>query len=152
MTETTDEATTAEEIGTDELVERGRKISEMVDDEEARVLAEEAAEAEEHSAGFPCPVCGNNIELPNVPEQDPDTERCDVCKGWGMTATGSFLPDFAVAPCSKCQGRGWNQKQIQWVPPAELGGEQGEGSRVVAAENPELPALVLPDLTSLKVG
>lgn len=134
------------------LRERGAQIAAMVEAEAAEAEAETEAETEAEPAAYPCPVCGSEIDIPNQPKQDPNTERCTQCDGWGMTASGSLIPDAAVGPCSLCSGRGYNNVAPVYVPPSEFTHGGGETPRRVEAVNPEFPPLVVPDLSQVKVG
>jgi DnaJ-class molecular chaperone len=58
-----------------------------------------------------CPLCGGGAIVPDVVNQDPERETCDVCGGLGMLATGSLLADSAMATCSHCAGAGYKWKE-----------------------------------------
>ena len=49
-------------------------------------------------------------------KQDPDTEMCDVCNGYGETLTGSPVPGKEFKLCGKCSGNGYATKEqtIAW--------------------------------------
>lgn len=83
------------------------RIARMVEEEEKR--AEEPAEDER-------------------PPDDPETEECPQCHGWGKTLTGSRVPEEASRQCPFCTGRGWVEKYRleDWARKLE---EQAQGAQ-----------------------
>lgn len=78
----------------------------------------------------PCPLCADGypgIRLPVMPspdalaavkaeigepvdpplQDDPYSQRCDKCDGWGKVLTGSKVPGRTTAVCADCNGDGW---------------------------------------------
>ena len=41
-----------------------------------------------------------------VPD-DPEARTCETCAGWGVTKTGSKVPNNTVRNCPRCKGIGW---------------------------------------------
>lgn len=148
------ETVTGDETATDNLSpqEKGERIAAMVDAEEARVLAAEAAETEDETTVFPCPVCGGDIALPNAPKQDPNKVRCNACDGWGMTATGSMAPDMQVAPCTVCDGRGWQPIHAVYTPPVPVPEQPPENLTQNAEPVGEFPPVAPVDISQVKLG
>jgi hypothetical protein len=60
-----------------------------------------------------CPHClGLGVDLTygeGAPEyeDDPTTQVCPVCVGWGSVRTGSRVPDQSIGPCPRCKGAGY---------------------------------------------
>lgn len=54
-----------------------------------------------------CPLCNGIGTLAVDPPQDPTSQRCDVCDGYGQVYTGSRIPAEAIRACPVCQGRGY---------------------------------------------
>jgi hypothetical protein len=52
--------------------------------------------------------------------QDPDTERCDTCNGWGEVLSGAQADRSKVIQCNRCGGKGYRQKIQQYAPPIPL--------------------------------
>lgn len=53
---------------------------------------------------------------PEYPD-DPDTETCDRCQGYGQTRTGSKASGQETRPCPGCSGQGWKAKTPAYAPP-----------------------------------
>lgn len=141
-----------DETGPETLRERGQRIAEMVEAEATVAEAETETETDEDASGLPCPLCGGNIDLPDVPPQDSNKERCNTCNGFGMTVTGSLVPEMQIDQCSDCQGRGWVNKVPTYSLPVGVPPEHEQNPARVEVVNPELPPLILPDPASLRVS
>lgn len=54
-----------------------------------------------------CPVCGHQWDGFAPLANDPNTEPCPDCKGFGETITGSLVPDQVTRRCVRCNGNGF---------------------------------------------
>lgn len=134
------------------LRDRGEKIAAMVEAEAAAVEAEEAAEKEAAPDGMPCPVCGGVIALPDVPPQDPNKETCPDCHGFGMTVTGSLVPERQIDQCSTCNGNGWRNVVPVYVPSEDFSRRTPAEAEETETPVGTFPPLQMPDLSQVKVG
>lgn len=131
------------------LREKGARIAAMVEEEATAAETEIEPETVEDTFGMPCPICGGNIDLPDVPPQDSKRQKCPTCHGFGMTVTGSLVPEKQIDSCSDCQGRGWIDKHPVWEPTADLPSNPVAEQATDNGNNEPLPTLVLPTLPTL---
>jgi hypothetical protein len=110
----------------------GNRIRQMVDEAESPEEAEpdepipadepeDALEPQAPPGMVACPVCKGGGAIPEQFAPARDKEVCSECHGWGEVATGSLKPDYAVLPCTSCQGNGYTARvdQRQWEQPQQ---------------------------------
>jgi hypothetical protein len=67
----------------------------------------------------PCPYCMGKGFDAMVLENDPHSDICPECRGYGKVATGSFVQGNEVRGCSHCNGAGYKTHSPTMVAPAE---------------------------------
>lgn len=84
---------------------QGERIAALVEEEAARVEAEEA----------------QPLTVRNAPPPDPYTRTCPTCEGYGQTLTGSIVDGQEFRDCVDCRARGWQERLERSAddPPAE---------------------------------
>jgi len=107
----------AEESGSGEppaspapVAEPGPDTADEENEEDKVEVTHSLRDAAENGKELVCPLCGHDIDFPEVPPLDPNVERCRDCKGWGSVLTGSRVDGHVWRNCPTCQGQGFTDE------------------------------------------